>query len=291
MRVALLGLVAALAPNFWASWGDGKGELTGYQLTQQRYGETRSGTAVMVFVTEPWSQTARVKADDGKHPPQDVLQVMKLNLVEDFQTGIYDYNLMTSMFVGVDTGAPLKLAFGAQEWCGQAMELAWWKPDGQVTTERHSYFDGEGDETGALDGRGVVFGDLMFHLARGFAAGLPAPGGTVDVKAVPRFKELRLLHQALVPLPATLSRGKSAERIKTPAGTFSAEKITLAIQGGTTMHVWVEQDGARRVVAWEVVGQERAEMTGGFRDAYWGHHNNGDEALLSRLGLKAARMR
>ena len=48
MRVVLLGLVAALAPNFWASWGDGKGEHTGYQLTQQRYGETRSGTGTRI---------------------------------------------------------------------------------------------------------------------------------------------------------------------------------------------------------------------------------------------------
>ena len=31
--------------------------------------------------------------------PAGTVPVMKLNLVEDFQTGIYDYNLMTSTFV------------------------------------------------------------------------------------------------------------------------------------------------------------------------------------------------
>ena len=50
------------SPAFWAHWGDGKAELNGYRLTQPRYGELRKGTVVHVYVTEPFSHEARVKA-------------------------------------------------------------------------------------------------------------------------------------------------------------------------------------------------------------------------------------
>ena len=57
----LLALPAA-ADEFWAHWGDGKGELNGYRLIQPRYGEKRAGTAVLVYVTEDFSDALRVKA-------------------------------------------------------------------------------------------------------------------------------------------------------------------------------------------------------------------------------------
>src|SRR6476469_9637897 len=87
--------------EFWKHWGDGKGELAGYDLTIPRYGQIRKGVAITVFVTETFSNSLRVKSDPGRHPKSDEFPVMKLNLVEDFATGIYDYNLLTSSFVAL----------------------------------------------------------------------------------------------------------------------------------------------------------------------------------------------
>src|SRR6185503_7282151 len=81
---------------FWKRWGDGRGELAGYDLTFPRYGSLRKGVAITIFVTETFSHSLRVKSDPGRHPASDEYPVMKLNLVQDFGTGIYDYNLMTS---------------------------------------------------------------------------------------------------------------------------------------------------------------------------------------------------
>jgi len=117
-RLAVCWIVAAalplLAPSsnrvapapafdaaFWKQWGDGQAELSGYDLTFPRYGQLRRGVAVTIFVTETFSNTLRVKADPGKHPPSDEFPVMKLNLIEDYQTGVYDYNDMTSSFVAL----------------------------------------------------------------------------------------------------------------------------------------------------------------------------------------------
>ncbi|MEL6545566.1 MAG: hypothetical protein AAFQ82_13125, partial [Myxococcota bacterium] len=81
-------LQAADAPRFddafWDHWGDGKAELAGYDLTYNRYGQSRSGVAISIFVTETFSNQARVKADPGMHPKSDEYPVMKLNLVKDY---------------------------------------------------------------------------------------------------------------------------------------------------------------------------------------------------------------
>src|SRR5258705_1517015 len=102
---------------FWSVWGDGQAELAGYDLTIPRYNQPRRGVAVTIFVTETFSNTARVKADPGRHPASDEFPVMKLNLVKDYQTGGYDYNEMTSSFVALQpvngraAGSPSKIVF------------------------------------------------------------------------------------------------------------------------------------------------------------------------------------
>jgi 4-aminobutyrate aminotransferase-like enzyme len=65
-RVATIALLATLAflslgAVFESHWQDGKAELDGYRYTVTRYGHARAGTAVMVYVTEPFSEAKRVK--------------------------------------------------------------------------------------------------------------------------------------------------------------------------------------------------------------------------------------
>ena len=165
--------VASLAPGFWAHWGDGRAEVSGYALTQQRYGAQREGgRAVLVFVTETFSESLRVKADPGKHPPADEMPVMKVNVHEHFQTGIYDYNVMTSAFHRVDSaqnapaGALAKVAFSSQEWCGQVFEALWPSRDGTARLVRHSYFDGEGDQDIAVPLGDAWLADELFAAVR-----------------------------------------------------------------------------------------------------------------------------
>ncbi|MCH7549394.1 MAG: hypothetical protein IH969_07665, partial [Candidatus Krumholzibacteriota bacterium] len=111
-------VVPAVASDFGSYWHDGKAELSGYRLKVSRYGQEREGHAVMIFVTEPFSDSKRVKVNDHTKNPSDVVDVIKLNLVRDFQTGIYDYNTMTSVFSRTSDFAPLKVTFSSAEWCG-----------------------------------------------------------------------------------------------------------------------------------------------------------------------------
>ena len=91
-------------PGFWDHWGDGSAELAGYRLTQPRYGQARRGEAVFVTVTEEFTRATRVKSDGGHG---DEYPILKLNEVRDFQTGVYDYNVLTSSFLALTGAAPV----------------------------------------------------------------------------------------------------------------------------------------------------------------------------------------
>ncbi len=279
--------------DFWKRWGDGKAELAGYDLTFPRYGELRKGTAVAVFVTETFSNSSRVKADPGKHPPSDEYPVMKLNLVQDFSTGIYDYNLMTSAFValtpvnGRPAGAVTKISFSSQEWCGQIYGQLLFDA-GAARLTSHSYFDGESDQARTLAvPADALAGDALLLWARGLAAPALAPGERREVALVKSLRAARLMHQPVEMLRAALSRDAAPERVTVPAGAFEVERRRVEISGGASWTILVEAAEPHRIVQWETSDGERASLLASDRLEYWRMHAEKDLPALSRLGLKA----
>ena len=84
--------------NYWYS---GNAEITTYKLEQARYGEVHTGHAVLIFVTEDFSKSKHVKLDNPAARGSDAVKVLKLNLVKKFNTGIYSYSIMESVFTPV----------------------------------------------------------------------------------------------------------------------------------------------------------------------------------------------
>jgi len=286
------GPLSQAPPGFWERWGDGQAELSGYALTQPRYGELRHGEAVLVVVREDFTLAQRVKSDGGH---DDEYPVLKLNEVRDFQTGIYDYNLLTSTFLplGGQTprGLPTKLSMSMQEWCGSATEQLLFDlgRGGALSARRsrHSYFDGEGDQqdTVALPA-GTVAADGLPLLVRGLVGELTPPGGTAQVQLLPRLTDLRLQHRPLEIQSASLARAATPTTVTVPAGTFSVETWTLRA-GDKLSHYQVELAPPHRLVAWDRSDGEAGQLTGSRRGAYWTEHSEGDEALRAELGLPA----
>lgn len=284
--------VPVFGDEFWKRWGDGKGELAGYDLVFPRYGQLRKGVAVTVFVTETFSNSLRVKSDPGKHPKSDEYPVMKLNLVEDFSTGIYDYNLLTSAFValtpieGRPTGSVTKVSFASQEWCGNVYaQLLFDAASARLTS--HSYFDGEADQSRTVAvPADALSGDAILLWARSLAAPFLRPGERRDVSFVRSLESSRLRHEPLEVLRATLSRDAAPSRVTTPAGTLEVERRTVAIAGGATWKVAVETAEPHRIVEWETTDGEKASLLGSDRLEYWNLHGEGDQSYLGRLGLK-----
>jgi len=278
--------------SFWKKWGDGKGEVSGYDLTFPRYGELRKGIAVTVFVTETFSNSARVKADPGKHPKADEFPVMKLNLVQDFSTGIYDYNLMTSAFValapvnGRPAGSATKVSFSSQEWCGDTYGQILFDT-GSARLTSHSYFDGEADQSRDLAvPADALSADALLLWARGFAAPLVAPGERREVPLVLSMRTARLNHRPVEIQKATLSRDAAHSRLSVPAGSFEVERSTVEVAGGPTWKISVEASEPHRLIEWETSDGEKASLLAGDRLEYWRMHAEKDQPALARLGLK-----
>jgi hypothetical protein len=275
---------------FWAQWGDGKAEIATYDLKFPRYGEVREGVAVAIFVTETFSDDLRVKADPGRHPPSDEFPVLKLNLVQDFPTGLYDYNMMTSVFValggGKPAGLPVKISFGSQEWCGHVYHQLI-VDEREIREDLHSYFDGEADQQRRFKRPPDGFNeDVLYHWARGLAAPVLEAGESVMLPFLPSLQRARLEHRRVDWTRATLSRAGNPRTITVPAGTFDANAYTAAVENGPTWTFYVETEEPRRILRWETSDGQRAEMIASERTAYWKQNNPAGTSKLGTIGLK-----
>jgi hypothetical protein len=278
-------------PDFWKHWGDGQAELNGYRLKQPRYGVVRDGTAVLVFVTEDFSDSLRVKADPGKHPPSDVHPVMKLNEVRDFQTGIYHYDVMTSVFARVAAGWPVaKVSFSSQEWCGLVYHHLTPR-NGRVAGVFHSYFDGEADGADdlALPADGV-FEDVLPILLRGWQGAYLAPGQKKSVPYLPSLLFARLAHKRLAWGRAEIARAASVDSVTVPAGWFRVSTWSVAEEGGPTTTFQFEADPPYRLVRRASTSGEEAVLLGSTRLPYWKLNGPGGEKHLRELGLSPERV-
>ena len=73
-------------PMFWPHWSDGKAEMNGYRLVQPRTAPERAGTAVLIYVTEDFSDSWG-QGGPGETSRIGRLPGAELNEVRDFQTG------------------------------------------------------------------------------------------------------------------------------------------------------------------------------------------------------------
>lgn len=176
-----------LSNEFKDYWYNGKAELTSYLLMQERYGEIRQGTAVNIFVAEDFLPNEQVKANNIS---EENISVLKLNQMKNFNTGIYPYSIMSSTFSPIaNTGHPLKVSNGVQEWCGQVyMQL---NNRDNFEIESHSYFEGEADQKLSLPKTWLE--NEIWNLIRINPEELP----TGDVMIIPSFEYLRLRHKEI----------------------------------------------------------------------------------------------
>ncbi|MFW6039006.1 MAG: hypothetical protein ACOC9P_00835 [bacterium] len=291
-QAPLPGQTPSFDDTFWDHWGDGHAELAGYRLTFPRYGEQRTGSAVAIFVTETFTNELRVKADLGNHPESDTFPVMKLNLLEDFPTGIYDYNLMTSAFSalepvnGYPAGTPTKVAFSSQEWCGLVHGQYLFNEDG-IDYTLHSYFDGEADQRRELPTRErALVEDALLLWARGFAGSVLEPGESITTPMLKGLQRSRLQHEPPTWQETTFSRAADTEEVEVPAGAFTVNRYTAEIAGDRTWTILVEEEHPHRIIKWTTSDGQAAELTGAKRLKYWQMNANRFRETVEQLGLE-----
>ncbi|MGB6153278.1 MAG: septum formation inhibitor Maf [Pricia sp.] len=266
-----------LSETFKTYWYAGEAEITSYQLQQARYGETRDGEAVLIYVTEPFLPEKQVKADASA---PDNVPVLKLNTTKNYLTGIYPYSIMTSSFYPVhDNQHAIKLSFSSQEWCGQV--YAQLNNREQFEIMSHSYFESEGDQNVKLEK--TILEDEIWNKIRIDPSGLPV--GKYDV--VPSLEYIRLSHKKLKAYKANLSL-TDAEGITTYEINYPELERILKIHFSTTfphaIEGWSETSKSG-------FGENAKSLTSTatkmktLKTPYWRQNGNKDLALRDSLGL------
>ena len=136
--------------DFHSYWYNHGAEITRFELEQSRYGEIHSGHAILIFVTEPFLPDIHVKSDYESSRTRSI-PVLKLNSIKRFNTGIYDYSMMKSIFTPTLTEKPqyiktLKVSTTRQDWCGHVY-LQYNLEGDQYKVKQYSYFEKEGDKS------------------------------------------------------------------------------------------------------------------------------------------------
>lgn len=262
-------------------WHQGKAEITSYHLEQARYGEVRRGDAVAIFVTEDFSRERHVKLDNPAAAGDDRVGILKLNLTKTFNTGVYPYSMMTSVFTPTDTSeGTLKVTTSSQEWCGHTFTQLNRKGAGYHFEER-SYFESEGDVNVDLDTS--LTEDGLWTLMRLAPSVLPVG----DVELLPGTMYLRLSHAK--PTPRRAKASLTADPSKPRLMVYRLEYPDLR----RTLSVHIQRDFPHAIESWEETYPSRGQMLTTratlnkriFLD-YWGRNSLADEALRDTLGLR-----
>lgn len=186
-------------------WFQGLAEISRFDLEQVRYGEIHKGDAVLIYVTEEFFTDKQVKSELGKQP--GAVPVLKLNFIRNFNTGIYTYSMMSSVFTPVNRKQfpqSLKVTTSVQEWCGQTFTQLNFR-ENQYDIVLRSYFMDEGDQDYTVDGAQLE--DDIWTLIRLD----PLLLNTGETELIPgsQFSRLKHIEQKVEKVDASLTEEKT----------------------------------------------------------------------------------
>lgn len=256
--------------DFWFSGA----EINRYQLSQFRYGETHPGHAEFIFVTEPFLTDKQVKNERGSSPSTDVL---KLNALRTFNTGIYSYRTMTSTFQPIDLATyphALKTSTSVQDWCGQVFQQLN-KTDAGWRGELRSYFQQQGDRDFKLDHAHLE--DELWIQLRLDPTKLPT--GTINI--VPGAIYTRFTHR---PIQAEAAQATLESNNTLSTYTLKYSKIERELR------ITFDTEFPHIIRGWQEVeseGTTKAVLTHRIMNShYWSEKSKKDAQKRKALGLE-----
>ena len=289
--VSLLAAVSlfalpALGSSFGETWYRGEAEVTSYTLEQARYGEIHEGEAVLVFVTEDFSRGKHIKLDRPGAADDDRVKVLKLNFTKTFDTGVYPYSMMTSVFTPVDVSSDpttIKVTTTSQEWCGHTFTQLN-RRDAGYRLQEFSYFESEGDFTRDLDAS--VTEDGLWTLLRIDPQALP----TGRLRLIPGSMYQRLSHAQWLPreADAALAADPDDPALMTYTLDYPELRRTLTIRFQKASPHEIESWEETYVSGWGAGAKRlttRATKKERMMLDYWNRNSVADGVLRERLAL------
>lgn len=273
----------AVDKEFSDYWYQGKAEISSYKLNQARYGAMHPGNAVLIFVTEDFSEEKQVKLDNPDAAGKDAVKVMKLNKVKKFDTGIYPYSMMTSTFTPLNAekhAHSLKVTTSSQEWCGHTFTQL--NLDGSsYNAHLFSYFEAEGDQQLELDA--VLLEDEVWNRIRMNPEGLP--NGEIEI--IPGTMYQRLSHEPLKVVKANANLTREGDE-----SIYTLDYPTL----NRTLMIHFETAFPHKIIGWEESfmsgsGENAQNLTTtatldkSIMTDYWTHNAPQDSVFRQELNL------
>ncbi|MEZ4892014.1 MAG: hypothetical protein R3A50_03320 [Saprospiraceae bacterium] len=257
-------------------WYQGKAELCSYEVEQERYGEIRKASEVLVFVTEDFSANKQVKLDAKPAEGDTKIPILKLNTIRRFQTGIYDYSLTQSVFTPMpidkkDVIRSLKLSATIQDWCGHVFVQANALPE-SYRIRSFSYFESEGDTDVELN-PGLLEDEIWTLLRLD-----PDSLDSLEVTVMPGIFYSRFRHVPLAAEPANITINQLGE----------TSELTLQYKNiPRTLEIRFETAFPHRIMGWEETLQGKLLSRGTLKnvmlDDYWRHHDEASSGLHEQL--------
>ncbi|GAB4244791.1 MAG: hypothetical protein OHK005_09790 [Candidatus Methylacidiphilales bacterium] len=268
LSVLLLPLKAADLPSdtgfLMAGYLDeGKAEFNLYEATIMQYNEPRQGTVTHIWVKEPWNAERSIK---HQGPDRGDYEVIKLNQVISYPTGLYRYEQMWSGFWKRDDAVLVKWSLSHHEACGNTFKQARLE-NGRTHFVYHSYFEGhgEGSEEVSLPQKTLFYEELPLRLRLAVPGGLPDPVIVPLVGTVIHAKSDRL-----EPQPATIRQIRRDDREVEFEVTHRSGKDRLIFE--TTKPF--------KLLSWEMADGSRLRLHKSLVTDYWNQNRPGDEKLL-----------
>jgi hypothetical protein len=271
--------------KFATYWYAGEAELSRYALQQSRYGEPREGEAILVYVTEEFLTEKQVKNESGGTPSTKVL---KLNKLKKFETGIYDYSLMTSTFTPIDFRKfpyTLKSTFSSQDWCGQTFSQLNLRDSG-LKYQLRSYFEQEGDKERSIEV--TYFEDDVWTRMRLEPQMLPLG----EIEMIPSQEYMHLMHKEFkhYKAKAVLLLQVGDQHSKQEHYIYRLDYPEL----GRTIEWVCESKFPFKIIRWEEriknsggqTDTTSAELTESIKSSYWQLNSNANKGLRDSLGLQ-----
>ena len=268
------------ADPFGDYWYQGEAELTSYDLEQVRYGDVHQGEAVLIFVTEDFSKKKHVKLDYPSRAGDDKVGILKLNMTRNFNTGIYPYSMMTSVFTPIHRQSypnTLKVTTSSQEWCGHTF-TQFNLNRGKFVIQTNSYFESEGDERVELDD--VFLEDEVWTLIRLQPDQLPV--GSFKIIAGSIHQRFSHRDFAVETVNARLEPVEDDDTLMEYTLEYKDQNRKLVVRFSQAfpheIEGWEEHYGSGQ-------GITRATRKKRIMLDYWNRNNPADEALRGELGL------
>ena len=244
---------------------------------------------IFIFISACGNHTENRVVEEKKGSFSDywyAVKILKLNLVKKFNTGLYRYSVMESVFTPVDLVSypnTLKLSSSIQEWCGHVYSQL--NLEGNLyRVNQFSYFESEGDKFSFIEK--TILEDELWTRIRINPDSLP----TGEIKIIPSLLISRLKHEQtqVVKASATLSEIPETDQME--------YKLSFP-ETNREFRVHFKKDFPHHIISWEEQYQSgfgedvktlvtRATRNKSIYSDYWNKNSINDVSLREELGIE-----